>query len=177
MWSGEVAMRIAVSGTHCSGKSTLVEDFAAAHPDYVLEPEPYEWLDDAGEEPGVDEFFRQLEISVERLQAYPPGARVIAERSPLDFVAYLLALGDLRRGERASDVIDSAIELAASGMRHVDLLVVLPGDEIDAPDDEDPELREAMNERLLELVGAEPRVLELRGSPRERLAMLEQAAT
>ena len=37
-------MRIVVSGTHCSGKSTLVSDFLAAHRDYVHEPEPWEWL-------------------------------------------------------------------------------------------------------------------------------------
>ena len=33
-------MRIVVSGSHCSGKSTLIEDFVAAHPEYVHEPEP-----------------------------------------------------------------------------------------------------------------------------------------
>src|SRR5688572_1363139 len=32
-------VRIAISGTHCSGKTTLVADFIVAHRDYVHEPE------------------------------------------------------------------------------------------------------------------------------------------
>lgn len=153
-------MRIAVAGTHCSGKSTLIADFLAAHPEFAHEPEPYEWTGDA-------DFQRQLEVSVERLSQYPPGARVIAERSPLDFVAYLLAEGEPH---------EEAMELATEGMAHVDLLVVLPLDgSIDCPDDEDLALRDAMNERLLELVeDVDVRVVELHGSRAARLRALEQ---
>lgn len=32
-------MRIVVSGTHASGKSTLVSDFAVRHPDFVVLPD------------------------------------------------------------------------------------------------------------------------------------------
>lgn len=183
-------MRIAVSGTHCSGKSTLVEDFAAAHRDYVHEPEPYEWLadlygEDFSESPDANDFHRQLELCVERLSGYARGARVIAERSPLDFLAYMLALGDLGRGGRSSRLVASAIELAARGMEHVDLLVVLPlveADGIVAPESEDLDLREAMNDRLLEIVSADEhqllgnvRAIEVHGARRARLAALERA--
>ena len=34
-------MRIAVTGTHGSGKTTLIEDFLERHPRYEHEPEPY----------------------------------------------------------------------------------------------------------------------------------------
>jgi len=169
-------VRIAVSGTHCSGKSTLIEDFLAAHRNYAHEPEPYEMLELYGEasaeEPDAESFYRQLELSVERLRRYPPGSRVIAERSPLDFIAYLLTLGD-------RELVEPAMELAAGGMEHIDLLVVLPlndADGIEAPESEYPELREAMNERLLELIATgefNVEVIELYGDPRERLAVLE----
>jgi hypothetical protein len=175
-------MRIAVSGTHCTGKTTLVEDFLAAHPGYAHEPEPYEWLDAAHAEPLADDFYRQLEVSVERLRSYARGANVIAERSPVDFLAYLLALNDLRRSPRDCELILSAAELAATGLAHVDLLVVLPLDaRIVAPDEEDLELREAMNERLLELITTDeyalfgsgaPRVLEIEGTRERRLQQL-----
>jgi hypothetical protein len=33
-------MRIAVAGTHASGKSTHIADFLATHPEYAHEPEP-----------------------------------------------------------------------------------------------------------------------------------------
>ncbi|HVR39070.1 MAG TPA: hypothetical protein VMU84_08230, partial [Thermoanaerobaculia bacterium] len=132
---------------------------------------PYEWLDDSEQlEPGTSSFLRQLEISVERLRNYDRGACVIAERSPIDFVAYLLALDE-----------EPPIELAARGMAHVDLLVVLPlndRDGIVAPESEDLELRDAMNERLLEILATDLlgdlRVIELQGSRQRRLAMLER---
>jgi hypothetical protein len=180
-------VRIAVSGTHCSGKSTLVEEFLAVHRDYLHEPEPYEWLEEMNAEPDVEDFHRQLQLSTERLGTYDPGARVIAERSPLDFLAYILALDDLGRTGRDCALIDSAAESAAAGMAHVDLLVLLPLNGIDgiiAPDDEDPELREAMNERLLDLVATDPyslftsgrpRVVEIHGRRSERLQQLEDA--
>jgi hypothetical protein len=182
------AVRIAVSGTHCSGKSTLVEDFLTAHPDYVHEPEPYEWLDGEpfAEEPDPADFYRQLELSVERLRGYGPGARVIAERSPVDFLAYILALDDLRRGGRPSELIEPATALAARGLEHLDLLVILPLDEsagILAPESEDPELREAMNDRLVEIVttdafdllgGGRLQIIDVYGTPSRRLSMVNR---
>lgn len=185
-------MRIAVSGTHGSGKSTLIEDFVAAHRDYVYEPEPYEWMEDVygeagAEEPGAEDFYRQLEISVERLRDDELGAKVIAERSPLDFLAYLLALTNLGRTGRDCAVIDSAVELVAAGIANVDLLVVLPlndRDGIEMPESEDLELREAMNERLLDVVtadpyslfaGGRPRIVEVHGTRQQRMRQLEQA--
>lgn len=175
-------MRIAVSGTHCSGKSTLIEDFVAAHADYVHEPEPYEWLQETYAEPSIDDFQRQLELSVERLQSHARGAKVIAERSPLDFLAYMLALTGLGRVGRDCEWLGAAAELAAAGMANVDLLVVLPLRGIVAPEDEDPELREAMNEQLLDLIATDPysllgttRVVEIDGTPEARLRMLERA--
>ena len=185
-------MRIAVSGTHCSGKSTLVEDFLAVHRDYVHEPEPYEWLEDVygeavGEEPTAEDFYRQLELSVERLQSYRRDSSVIAERSPLDFLAYLLALTDLDRSGRDCERTASAAELTAAGLANVDLLVVLPLNEKDgivAPESEDVELRSAMNDRLLDLITTDPysllgrgrtRVIEISGERPERMRMLEQA--
>lgn len=180
-----------MSGTHCSGKSTLIEDFLALHRDYVHEPEPYEWLEPYGEEfgdePDAESFYRQLEISVDRLSTYAKGARVIAERSPLDFLAYLRAQNDLERVGRDCERMAAAVELAATGMQHLDLLVVLPlndADGIEAPTEEDLELREAMNDRLLEMIATDPdsllangtlRVLEIQGTRGQRLAALERA--
>jgi len=186
------AVRIAVSGSHCSGKSTLIEDFVAVHREYVHEPEPCEWLEDLyGEplpaEPTAADFRRQLEISVERLQQYASNTEVIFERSAVDFVAYLLALNDLGRSARDCELIESSADLAAAGMAHIDLLVVLPLDDRDGivvPESEDPELREAMNQRLLELVtedqhalfgSGRTRILEVRGTRSERLRTLEKA--
>ncbi|HEY2093563.1 MAG TPA: AAA family ATPase [Thermoanaerobaculia bacterium] len=181
-------MRIAVSGTHCSGKTTLVEDFLERHPEYVHEPEPYEWLAEArgaafSAELSAADVWQQLEISVERLSVYGQGSNLIAERSPLDFLAYLDALLTLGR-EDTSPMLDAARQLVSRGMEQVDLLAVLPlNDGIEAPEDEDPELREAMNrslgeivdEELEQLAAAGVRCVEIAGTRQRRVAALEAA--
>ena len=176
-------VRIAVSGTHCSGKSTLIEDFLAAHGNYHHEPEPYEWLDDMAEEPSAHDFYRQLEVCVDRLRNYGRGENVIAERSPVDFLAYLTAITDLGRSARDCQLMDSAAELAAEGMANIDLLVILPlndRDGIAAPESEDLELRSAMNDCLLDLITTDPyslfnsvRIVEIHGARHERMRVLE----
>jgi hypothetical protein len=178
-------MRIAISGTHASGKSTLISDFLAVHPEYAHEPEPFELLDDARDDLDADAFFHQLQISVQQLRSYSIDARVIAERCPVDFLAYLMALDELGRGGRSRELLHRAAPLTAAAMEHVDLLVILPlnpVDDITVPQSEDPELREVMNEFLLEisgdteLVSERSVVLELTGSRGRRLAALDSVA-
>ena len=61
-------MRIAVSGTHASGKSTLIADFAAAHPHYVTMPDPFELLDEEFDQPSAGMLLRQLRVAADRLE-------------------------------------------------------------------------------------------------------------
>ena len=116
-------MRIAVSGTHCCGKSTLIDQFLLAHQDFAHEPEPYTVLEeDYGEvfaaEPSAEDFYRQLEFNVSRLRSYGVGERVIYERSPVDFLAYLLALDDLRRDEEASRLGDRSLGIVREAISY-----------------------------------------------------------
>lgn len=171
-------MRIAVSGSHCCGKSTLIADFLAAHPEFIHEPEPYEWLqelygEEFDEQPSAGDFYRQLEFAVQRLATFERGANVIVERSPADFVAYLLALRDLGRDPDAAELLDSATELAARGLSQLDLVVFLPlSDRITAPDSEDLGLRDAANDCLAEILHGDDKVIEVDGTRAERLAAL-----
>jgi hypothetical protein len=176
-------MRIVVSGTHASGKSTLIGDFAAAHPDFAVLPDPFELVDAAADEPDAATYFVQLRSSAERLLELAPSARVIAERGPLDFLAYLDALDELRRPTRAPGLFRRGVQLTAEAMAHVDLLVLLPltADAAPAvPTDEDPELRAAMDDALLELADdpdlvGDTTVVEITGDHATRLARLEEA--
>ena len=170
-------MRVVVSGTHASGKSTLVSDLAMAL-GYVQLPDPFELLDDDVEPAGAESFGQQLAVAAARLVELPAGADVVAERGPVDFLAYLEALSDLGRPTASPNALDGLRVVTAAAMAHVDLLVVLPlevPDVIRVPDDEDPDLRAAMDARLLdlcdddELVGAVGRVVEVVGSPQHRL--------
>ena len=65
-------MRIAVSVTHFIGKSTLIEDFMTAHPDYTCEIEPYYKLQDEKTmelslEPSLDSLVEQLDYSIDQI--------------------------------------------------------------------------------------------------------------
>lgn len=172
-------MRIVVSGTHASGKSTLIADFAAAHPGYRVLPDPFELLDEATEADSAA-FVAQLRLSAARLTRLAPADDVIAERGPLDFLAYLDALDALGRSGRASDLVRAGADATREAMARVDLLVVLAPVGIGVPAEEDPALRAAMDDALREfaddpdLTGG-ARVIELSGSPEQRLRGLEAA--
>ncbi len=182
-------MRVAISGTHCSGKSTLIDAFLAAHAEYVHEPEPYEALTDLygeafGAEPSADDFFRQLEYQIERLHKYRFGDRVIFERSPADFVAYLLALEGLGRDTADIAVTKQSITAARNAVAMLDLIVYVRAADVPAPESEDPHLRRAVDARLEQILlddviglftNDRPLVLELAGTTVQRLRALEAA--
>lgn len=172
-------MRIAISGTHGSGKSTLIADYLAVRPHTEHIDDPYTYLDDAADPPGVEEYVEQLRISVNLLRELSPRRPSLIERTPLDFLAYLTALHSLGRtsGHRFSDQLEDAVDEALS---QLDLLVVLPleyHNPIVLSEHEDLELRDAMNDALLELVDScalapVNRVTEIVGSRDARLATL-----
>lgn len=178
-------MRIVVSGTHASGKSTLVSDFALAHPEFAVLPDPFELIDEAWDAPSAAMIAAQLRVSADRLLDREHGERFIAERGPIDFLAYLLALAEVTGRAADDELIDRASSMTADVLGEVDLLVVLPlsaGDPIEVGPEEDLELRETMDLMLLELlddpdlVGDRLRVAEITGDPGSRLAALEVLA-
>ena len=168
-------MRIAISGTHCIGKSTLIDEFLRAHPGFVHEPEPYTVLvedfgEEFSEEPNVEDFQRQLEFNVERLKHHTREARVIYERCPIDFLAYIAALDT----KSAESVLDQVIE----GMQHLDLIVYLPLDHNYPIEAEYPKLRKAVDRRLSAIYNEDDfgimsassvEVIEATGSTEQRL--------
>jgi len=175
-------MRIVVSGTHASGKSTLISDFVLGHPGFAVLPDPFELVDEEADAPSGALFAAQLGIAADRLHDEPADADLIAERGPLDFLAYLLALAELDGRALDERFLARATARTAEAMAAVDLLVVLPlsaSDPIHVAADEHLELRAAMDAVLLELVddpdlvGPGVAVVEITGDPASRLAALE----
>lgn len=168
-------MRIAVSGSHCTGKSTLIDEFLLAHPDFIHEPEPYTMLvEEPGEEfsaePCVEDFLRQLEFNVERLSQHTRGTRVIYERCPIDFLAYIECL---------TRVSTALVEKVTAAIQHLDLIVYLPIDNsIEVDEDEFPKLRKAVDRRLSVIYREEEfavSVIEATGPTKNRLRIVEAA--
>jgi len=169
-------LRIAVSGTHGVGKSTLIDEFLRSHGEFVHEPEPYTVLvEDLGEEfadePNVEDFRRQLEFNIDRLRQHAPGEKVIYERCPIDFLAYIDAL------EAGS--AEELLEPASKAMQKLDLIVYLPLDEDQTLESEYPKLQKAVDRRLSkmllddELGIINTTVVEAKGSTAQRLRVVE----
>jgi hypothetical protein len=142
-------------------------------------------MDEAWDTPGAGMFSAQLRVAAERLLDDDLGADVIAERGPVDFLAYLLALAELNDAEVPKDLLKRLTETSAAALARVDVLAVLPvtaSDPIHVGADEQLELRLAMNDLLLELVddpdvvGERVTVAEITGDPATRLAALEALA-
>lgn len=147
-------MRIAVSGTHRSGKSTLIEALATLLPRYATVDEPYELLEQDGYEfahpPSLEDFEAQLEQSIASL-AEEDGRHVLFDRSPLDFVAYASLHED---GD--SFELEAWLPKIRGALESLDLLVLVP---LETPDRivcsraEDPtKSRVPVDEKLRELL-------------------------
>ena len=138
-------MRIAVSGTHGVGKSTLIDEFLREHPEFGHEPEPYTVLvedlgEEFGEEPCVEDLQRQLEFNIERLDQHAAGTNVIYERCPLDFLAYIDALD-----QRTAATLVGPV---AKALNNLELIVYLPLENATHLIDEYPKLQKAVDRRL-----------------------------
>lgn len=145
-------MRIAFSGSHRVGKSTLVEHVADALPRHATVDEPYYLLEEDGYEctapPSLEDFEAQLERS---LVALEEGERdVIFDRCPADILAYLLAHDDAAAFEP-----DAWLERIRDAMHTLELVVFVPiedRDRIVVPSHEDAAYRLAVHEKLHHLL-------------------------
>jgi len=170
-------MRIAFSGSHRVGKSTLLAAVAEALPRHVTLDEPYNLLEEEGyeheAEPSLEDFIAQLERSLQAFEESGPDT--LFDRSPADVLAYLLAHEDAESFD-----IDEWLERVRDAMQSLDLLVYVP---IEQPEriavaaHEDKRLRARVDGALERLLlddrydfGLEPLVVS--GDVRKRVDMV-----
>lgn len=147
-------MRIGVSGTHGTGKTTLVENLCERLPGHVSVDEPYLLLEEEGYvfayPPSVADYWVQFRRCLRSFRSIAP--QIVFDRTPLDFLAYLAVLGvDV---DAAADNPELHTALAS-----LDLLVVVPitnETERVLPQAEFRSLRAAMNDTLLEFIDDDP---------------------
>lgn len=145
-------MRVGISGTHGTGKTTLARALCALLPGHVTADEPYYLLEEEGYEfglpPSLEDYRALLARSVESLIAPPRLPAVIFDRTPLDYLAYLAATG----ADPSSEADPASLRPALASL---DLLVITPittESEKVLPAAEFTGLRSQMNDALLELV-------------------------
>jgi hypothetical protein len=174
-------MRIAISGTHRTGKSTLAVDLAAVLRDHGLVGEPYHDMVEDGypfcHPPSFEDFEAQLEHSIASLGGGEPD--VIFDRCPVDLVGYLLTHDD---GERFD--AEAWLPKVRAAVRTLDLVVFVAIEAVDRivlqSSDDDERSREKVDEELRRLWMDDPfglavEVLEVEGPAHRRLeAVIER---
>jgi len=178
MMKWRVFMRIAVTGSHNSGKSTIIEMLSESFPNYILHEEPYYLLLEEGYEipdpPSLDDYQTMLEKSLELIEE-EQSDDVLFDRSPVDLLAYAL-VSDI------DNEIDKEMyfEKVSMSIENLDALFYLPIQDIDALNsflDEYSDLREEVDvmiqEIIYDLAGNTP-VIQLPGDLKTRLTMAER---
>ena len=187
-------MRIAVSGTHFMGKSTLIEDFIKDHPEYKHEVEPYDQLQEVKEmelavEPSLDSMLEELDYSIKQLNQYAKEPNIIYDRCPVDFIAYAMCAID----QDSVDINDSEIaerfDDVKEALNNLDLIVFLPMTKEHPIEftEENPAYRKKADKYFKKLYRDEvcdifpryghPRIIEISGDRLLRVKILESYLT
>ena len=175
-------MRIAISGSHGTGKSTLVAAFLERRPGYVHEPEAFETLADdvdlAGDGPTPEALEHLIRWTIAAVSEHGPAADVIHERTAADYLAYAAASRRSWGSGEASDFVRRFSPLVADSLAHLDLIAVVPVcAEIAARPDEDARFRRRVDRALrgillddeLDILGdRHAAVIELPSAPERR---------
>jgi predicted ATPase len=144
-------MRVAVCGTHASGKSTLVAELRHLLPQYVTLEEPYYGLLEEGQVFGDRLSVEDVEVQLDRscsMLADEQGRDVIFDRAPADYLAYLAAL-------EQPGSISSWLYRATEAMKRLDFLVYVPierPDRIGVGGSELPRLRREVDANLRQML-------------------------
>jgi AAA domain-containing protein len=181
-------VRVAVSGSHNTGKSTLIATFVDLRPEYRYEPEAYETLADdvpldASEGPSPEGLQSLLDYTIAAIGSHAADTSVVFERSPIDYLAYASACRDAWSGPRTRDFLAAAVPAVRAALRHLDLIAMLPvSDAIRPRPDEDERFRKRVDERLRRALIDDdfdlfddrdlPRVVELSPLPARQIAEL-----
>jgi hypothetical protein len=169
-------MRIAVSGTHLVGKTSLAEALSGHLPQHAVMPEPYYLLEEDGYEfagmPSLEDFEAQLTRSFQAVEE--SGDQAIFDRCPLDVLGYLLTHADAH----AFTLEDWMPQLRTSVSR-LDCIVFVPienPDRIAVPRSQ-ARLRADVDTVLQEIVlddvyGLDLQVITVAGTPAARVSQV-----
>ena len=169
-------MRIAVSGAHRTGKTTLVEALQERLAGHVAVDEPYHLLEEEGHEfaemPCFEDFELQLERPIELVLDDEGASDRIFDRCPADLLAYLVT-----HEESEGFDVEAWLPRVRRAMQQLDLVVFVPVEEPDrvaVSSRDHAGLRRRVDEELRDIVlgdrwrlGVES--LEVTGSVRERV--------
>jgi hypothetical protein len=181
-------MRIAISGTHYMGKSTLIADFIKRHPEYQSMVEPYYLLQEEKDvewslEPSLDSLIEQLNYSIGQLMENKDN--IIFDRCPVDYIAYAMTLLEKEEIDINDSEVSELFPVVKNALNTLDLIVFLPitKEHIIEYTEENPAYRKAADKCFKKIYRDDscdifprfnhPRVIEMSGEPLARVKILE----
>lgn len=192
-------MRIAISGSHSLGKSTLVWDWVRTHSRYTREEEPFRALD--GEM--YDIRFRQesnrlhngiqMYYNASRINLYSSARDcVIFDRAPVDYLAYSQYTADKKTTDIDDPFVTAMVPRVRETLQRLDLVAFVPMTDrwpVDMEDDGirpvdlpyraevDAIFKQIYRDKRFSVMPDtnQPTLIEVWGSREERINQLEQA--
>ena len=193
-------MRIAVSGSHSLGKSTIVNDWIASHSNYIREEEPYRAL---GLHGPYEILFReestklhngiQLYYNISRVHRYACSTDdVIFDRAPIDYLAYSQYTANKGTTDIDHAFVESMIPAVRESLDPLDIIAFVPRSsewpvemESDGIRPVDHEYRDEVDEIFKQIYregrynampeGKRPHFVELWGPRQQRVEQLQAA--
>jgi hypothetical protein len=193
-------VRIAVSGSHSLGKSTVVNQWVETHPHYIREEEPYRALSLHGP---YEIKFRELSTrlhngiqiyyNISRIHRYSkPTDQVIFDRCPVDYIAYSQYTANQASTDIDTAFVESMVPAAKECLDHLDILAFVPKSQqwpvameedgirpVDHSyrDEVDTIFKQIYRDGRFDLISEHdgPKLIELIGSPKQRIKQLEQS--
>jgi predicted ATPase len=192
-------MRIAISGTACQGKTTLIKDFLGQWPNYVTPKKTYR---DIIKENDLDHSSKTnkktqweiLNFMIEEQQKYRRGQNIIFDRCPLDNLVYSLWAAEQPDNDIDDEFIKKCIPLVRESFRNLDIIFFTPITKVALVPLEEDDLRETNPKTIEEIdnifkavhrdheenpkttffiVDDKPAIIEVFGSRTERIEILK----
>ena len=192
-------MRIAIPGSACQGKTTLIKDFLKNWPIYNRSQESYrkiikEESIKLNKEVNQDGQWKILNCLIDDIQKTSKGDYVIFDRCPLDNLIYSLWSEEKKASDIDKKFIQKCIPLVQESMKSIDIIFFLPITKVAPVKIEFKETREIDKEFIGEIDNIfkaishtmmstgvcpfmasddRPPIIEIFGSPEERIEMIK----
>lgn len=149
-------MRIAISGTACQGKSTLIKDFIKEWPEYTTPDKSYRdiIIEKGLEHSSVtnkDTQWAILDFMAEELSKYSKNDKIIFDRCPLDNIVYSMWAEAKKTSNIDEEFIKKSIPLVRESLRFLDIIFFTPITKVASVEIEEDDLRDTNPEFIEEV--------------------------
>lgn len=149
-------MRIAISGTACQGKSTLIKDFLDQWPMYTTPTKTYrdvivEKSLSHSSVTNKDTQWEILNFMIDELQKTSKGDKIIFDRCPLDNIIYSIWAEQKKESDVDHEFIKKCMPLIGETLRFLDIIFFTPITKVAPVQVVEDELRDTNEDYIQEI--------------------------